>query len=69
MAIVKTLPEDYELQQFLKAWGIDPEGFSSAMITIDDNSIVTVAVIHRKELDDEMVKKAKRYALVELKNE
>jgi hypothetical protein len=60
---------NHEVNEFLKGWGIDPEGFSSAMITIDETGIVTVAVVHRIGLGEKMRKHAQRYHIVELKNE
>ena len=70
MATGKVLDENHELQEFLKAWGIEIENFSSAMIVIDEDSIVTVTAVHRKKLDNDTVRKVgTRFALVELKNE
>lgn len=70
MAVGKEFNENYELHELLEIWGIEIEGFSSAVITIDEDSIVTVMAVHRKELDHSSAEKVgKRYALVELKNE
>ena len=61
----------YELNQFLKVWGIDVKKMTSCTIKIVLNDIVKVEVEYLWEGDAEEINKtmSKEYGLVELKNE
>ena len=68
---MEVLAGNYEVLEFLKAWGIDTEKMISVTIHIPKDDIVTATVTSLKAVDAKALKETmiKEYALVELKNE
>ena len=65
------LTGNYEVLEFLKAWGIDIQKTRNITIHIPLNDIVTVDVESLVDVDVDELNETmtKRFALVELKNE
>ena len=65
------LTGNYEVLEFLKAWGIDIQKTRNITIHIPLNDIVTVDVESLVDVDVDRLNETmtKRFALVELKNE
>ena len=69
--MIAMVPEGYELNKFLEAWGIDVKKMISCTIKIALNDIVRVKVEYLWEGDTKELNKimSKEYGLIELKNE